>query len=180
MAQKAVDTLLAKDVPVIATATSAARQVWFQEMDHQFSDALAVWTEDPGFTYHNAADIGAPIASGGVPIAGMLIIPCSMATVAAIAHGFSDNLLRRAADVTIKERRPLVTVPRETPLSAIHLENMLSLVRLGVVVIPPEPAFYLHPQNIDDIADYIVAKALDALGVPDALPPRFHYEGRKE
>jgi len=178
MAQRAVDTLLDRGVQVVCTASAGGRQMWREELDEPFGDAIARWERRGGFTYHNVTDIGAPIASGSFAVHGMLVLPCSMATVAAIAHGLADNLLRRAADVAIKERRPLVLVPRETPLSPIHLENMLSLSRLGVVVLPPEPAFYLKPQSVDDIVGYVVGKALEALGVPDALPEELRYQGR--
>ena len=100
-----------------------------------------------------------------------------MATVAAIAHGLSDNLIRRAADVCIKERRPLVLVPRETPLNAIHLENMASLARLGVTILPPEPPFYLRPQSIDEVVEFVAQRTLLALGVIEALPQGMRYEG---
>jgi 4-hydroxy-3-polyprenylbenzoate decarboxylase len=103
-----------------------------------------------------------------------------MATVAAIAHGLSDNLLRRAADVCLKERRPLVLVPRETPLNAIHLENMASLARQGVTILPPEPAFYLRPRTIDDVVDFVVQRTLEALRMIDELPRRMQYKGPHE
>ena len=108
----------------------------------------------------------------------MAVVPCSMGTIAAIAHGLADNLLRRAADVCLKERRPLVLVPRETPLSAIHLENMAALARLGATVLPPLPAFYLRPRSIDDVVDFVAERTLMALGLTDALPGDMRYEGR--
>ena len=110
----------------------------------------------------------------------MAVVPCSMATLAAIAHGLADNLVRRAADVCIKERRPLVLVPRETPLNAIHLENMASLARLGVTILSPEPAFYLRPKTIDDVVDFIVQRTIMALGLSDVLPPEMQYTGPAE
>ncbi|MQG20523.1 MAG: UbiX family flavin prenyltransferase [SAR202 cluster bacterium] len=180
LAKIAVESLLSKDIHVIVTASSSARQMWLHELGIPFSETLSDWEERPNFTYHNVADIGAPIASGGQATSGMLIIPSSMATVAAIAHGFSDNLLRRAADVTIKERRPLIVLARESPLSAIHLENLLILARLGVVILPPAPAFYLKPETVQDVNEYIVEKALDVLGVPNAMPDKFRYGGREE
>jgi 4-hydroxy-3-polyprenylbenzoate decarboxylase len=109
-----------------------------------------------------------------------MVIPCSTASLAAIAHGLSSNLLQRAADVCIKEGEKLVLVPRETPLSPIHLENMLTLARLGVVVLPPEPAFYLHPTSVEDIVDYIVAKAITALGLSDFMDGGLRYQRRSE
>ena len=177
IANGVIDALLQMDKPVIATASSAARIVWRQEMDFSFGEALEQWQNSGDFTYYPPADIQAPIASGTFPVHGMAIVPCSMSTVAAIAHGFSDNLIRRAADVCIKERRPLTIVPRETPLSAIHLENMASLARLGITVLPPEPPFYLRPNSLDDVVDFIVNKTIASLGLLDALPDSMQYKG---
>jgi 4-hydroxy-3-polyprenylbenzoate decarboxylase len=115
----------------------------------------------------------APVASGSNPADAMAICPCTMGTLAAVAHGLADNLIERAADVMLKERRPLVLVPRETPLSAIHLENMLALARAGAVIVPPAPGFYARPQSIADLVDFVVARVLDQLGVPHALGPRW-------
>ena len=180
LAQRAIGALLERDVPVIATCTSAARMVWQEEMDESFGSSLAQWQESPNFSYYPIGDLKAPIASGTTRIAGMVVIPCSTGTIAAIAHGISTNLLQRAADVCLKERHRLVLVPRETPLSPIHLENMLSLARLGVTVLPPEPAFYLRPKSVEDIVDYVVAKALDALGLDDFMGDRMRYQRRSE
>jgi flavin prenyltransferase len=113
----------------------------------------------------------APVASGSAPIAAMVICPCSMATLSAIATGASRSLIERAADVAIKEQRKLVIVPRETPFSAIHLENMLKLARLGVVVLPANPGFYHRPSKLDDIVDFVAARILDHLGVAHDLVP---------
>ena len=177
IASRLIDALLAMNAPVIATASSAARMVWQQEMDRSFGEALEQWQGAGDFTYYPPGDLAAPIASGTFATHGMAIVPCSMSTVAAIAHGFSDNLIRRAADVCIKERRPLTLVPRETPLSAIHLENMASLARLGITILPPEPPFYLKPQSLDDVVDFVVNRALASLGLIDALPDSMRYEG---
>ena len=177
IASRLIDALLAMNAPVIATASSAARMVWQQEMDRSFGEALEQWQSAGDFTYYPPGDLAAPIASGTFAAHGMAIVPCSMSTVAAIAHGFSDNLIRRAADVCIKERRPLTLVPRETPLSAIHLENMASLARLGITILPPEPPFYLKPQSLDDVVDFVVNRALASLGLIDALPDSMRYEG---
>jgi 4-hydroxy-3-polyprenylbenzoate decarboxylase len=111
------------------------------------------------------ADMGAAISSGSFPTDGMIIAPCSAKTLAAIAHGYGENLIHRAADVVLKERRTLVLVVREAPLSAIHLENMLKLSRMGVVILPPMPAFYNHPRTIDDVVDHTVARILDQFGL---------------
>ena len=107
-----------------SAASSAARIVWKQEMDESFGEALERWTDSGIFSFHAASEIAAPIASGTFPTRGMALAPCSMATAAAVSQGLADNLIRRAADVTIKERRPLVVIPRESPLSVIHLENL--------------------------------------------------------
>jgi 4-hydroxy-3-polyprenylbenzoate decarboxylase len=115
----------------------------------------------------------APVASGSNPADAMAICPCSMGTVGALAGGLADNLIERAADVMLKERKPLVLVPRETPLSTIHLENLLKLARAGAVILPPSPGFYGRPENIGDLVDFIVARVLDQLRVAHTLGPRW-------
>ena len=180
LAQRAIDVLLNKDIPVIATCSSAARMVWQEEMEESFSSTLARWQESPYFSYCHIGDLKSSIASGTTSTSGMIVIPCSTGTVAAIAHGLSSNLLQRAADVCIKEGKKLVLVPRETPLSPIHLENMLALSRLGVVVLPPAPAFYLKPNSVRDIVEYIVAKAIDALGLSGFMDESLRYQRRSE
>jgi len=115
----------------------------------------------------------APIASGSNPGDAMAICPCTMGTLGAIAGGLADNVIERAADVMLKERRPLVLVPRETPLSVIHLDNMLALARAGAVILPPSPGFYGHPRTVDDLVDFVVARVLDQLHVPHTLGPRW-------
>jgi 4-hydroxy-3-polyprenylbenzoate decarboxylase len=122
---------------------------------------------------HDARNVGATIASGSFQSAGMVIAPCSMRTLAAVAHGLSDNLLTRAADVVLKERRRLVLLVRETPLHLGHLRNMVSVTEMGAIVCPPVPAFYLRPQSVADIVDHSVARALDLLDVPHALAARW-------
>ena len=180
LARRAIEELLERGIPVVATCSAAAQMVWQEEMEEPFTDALARWRESPHFTYHAAGDLKASIASGSTPTAGMAVIPCSMGTLAAIAHGLSTNLLQRAADVCLKERRPLVLVPRETPLSPIHLENMLSLARLGATILPPEPAFYLHPASLEDVVEHLVAKALGSLGLPGFTEEHLRYRRRSE
>lgn len=118
-------------------------------------------------------DRGAAPASGSALSAGMVICPCSMGTISAVAVGASRSLVERAADVTLKERRRLIVVPRETPYSAVHLENMLSLTRAGAVVMPASPGFYHRPASVDDLVAFIVARVLDHLGVEHALVPRW-------
>lgn len=122
---------------------------------------------------HDDTDRGAAPASGSSPTAGMVICPCSMGTLSAVSIGSSRSLVERAADVTLKERRPLVLVPRETPLSAIHLENMLRLTRAGAVVMPAAPGFYNRPAGIDDLVDFMVARILDHLKVEHRIGKRW-------
>lgn len=126
--------------------------------------------------YHPVADIGASIASGSFRAEGMLVVPCSMGTLSSIAHGSSDNLMTRAADVMLKEGRPLVIVPRETPLHAIHLENMLKLSKLGVKMVPAMPAFYHRPRTLEEVVDFLVGKVLDTVGIPHNLFKRWGEE----
>lgn len=114
---------------------------------------------------HPLTDQGAPISSGSFLTMGMVVAPCSARSLAAIAHGIGENLIHRAADVVLKERRKLVLAVRESPLSEIHLENMLKLSRMGVVIAPPLPAFYARPQSIDEMVDYSVVRLLDQLGI---------------
>ncbi|MBP7203863.1 MAG: UbiX family flavin prenyltransferase [Propionivibrio sp.] len=115
----------------------------------------------------------APVASGSNPPDAMIVCPCTMGTLASIAQGLASNLIERAADVVLKEGRKLVLVPRETPFSAIHLENMLRLSRSGAVILPPNPGFYHHPQNVSDLVDFVVARILDQIAVPHALMQRW-------
>jgi 4-hydroxy-3-polyprenylbenzoate decarboxylase len=122
---------------------------------------------------HDNFDFTSPLASGSARHQGMIVIPCSMKTVAGIACGFSDNLLLRAADCTLKEHRPLVLVPRETPLSAIHLRNMLVLAEAGAVILPACPGFYHRPQNIQGLVDHVVGKVFDILAIDHQLYNRW-------
>lgn len=177
LAARTIEALLAAGVPVAACASSAARMVWRAEMDESFGAAIERWSDSGVFTHYGEGELAAPIASGTFPTRGMIIAPCSMATAAAVANGMADNLIRRAADVTVKERRRLAIMPRESPLSVIHLENLTKLAKLGATVIPPEPAFYLGPQSAEDVADFAAQRALLALGVIERLPERFVYRG---
>jgi 4-hydroxy-3-polyprenylbenzoate decarboxylase len=127
---------------------------------HLSTDNILVWFE---------RNIGAPPASGSFRTHGMLVVPCTMKTLAAIASGYANTLIERAADVTIKEGRPLLLSPREMPLSAIHLENMLKLARLGVKIAPPVPAFYHRPRSLDEMVDFLAGKILDTMGVEHGL-----------
>jgi flavin prenyltransferase len=129
-----------------------------------------------GLVYHHHQNFMAGIASGSFPTAGMVIVPCSMSTMGAIASGTSTNLITRAADVHIKERRKLILVPRETPLSLIHLANMLTVTRAGAVVLPAMPGWYHRPRRLDDLVDFIVARICDQLGISNSLIRRWGLE----
>lgn len=122
---------------------------------------------------HSIDHIGASIASGSFRASGMVVAPCSMRTLAAIAHGLADNLLTRAADVVLKERRRLVLMVRESPLHLVHLRNMATVTEMGGIVCPPMPAFYQRPTSVGEIVDHSVARALDLLGIDNALAPRW-------
>ena len=178
LAWHTIDALLAEGVPVIASATGTARMVWKQEMDESFGAALERWSDSGMFEYYGPQEMAAPVASGTFPVLGMTIVPCSMATASAVAHGGSDNLIRRAADVTIKERRPLIVVPRESPLSVIHLENLAKLASVGATIIPPEPAFYFRQETVEDVARFAAQRTLVALKITDQLPEEFQYRGQ--
>jgi 4-hydroxy-3-polyprenylbenzoate decarboxylase len=134
------------------------------------ADLLGAAMPGPGrLEYHHFRDFRAGIASGSFRTSGMAVCPCSMGTVAAIAHGLSQNLIHRAADVHLKERRRLVLVPRETPLSVVQLRSLTLCAEAGAVVLPAMPAFYTHPQNLNDAVDFIVGRVCDQLGVEHAL-----------
>lgn len=142
---------------------------WFSKKEREIEKRIKKYLNTERIYYYNESNLAAPIASGSFLTSGMLIVPCSMKTLSGIANGYANNLTERAADVTIKEGRPLLLSPREMPFSAIHLENMLKLARLGVKIAPPIPAFYHKPQNIDDIIDFIVGKILDSFDIEHEL-----------
>ena len=178
-----LECLLAAGCRVQLLYSPAAQVVARQEMDLELS-SRPTETRAALLARHAAVDpeklavFGreewfAPIASGSNPPEAMVVCPCSMGTLAAIAQGLSDNLIERAADVVLKEGRKLILVPRETPLSAIHLENMLRLARAGAVILPPSPGFYHHPETVADVVDFVVARVLDQLAVPHALLRRW-------
>jgi 4-hydroxy-3-polyprenylbenzoate decarboxylase len=123
--------------------------------------------------YHDNKNFAAPIASGSFKVDKMIVLPCSMKTLSAIANGYSDSLLSRACDVTIKEGRKLILVPRETPLSPIHLENMLKLSKLGITIFPPSPGFYNHPQTIEDMVLNMTGRLLDMMDIENNLVNRW-------
>lgn len=172
------ESLLSLGYDVHLVITNAGWRVLKEEMGFEAASREAAVLERFGgyegqIVYHPIADIGATIASGSYLVEGMIIMPCSMGTLSSVAHGASDNLMGRAADVMMKEGRPLVLVPRETPLHAIHLENMLTLARLGVKIIPAMPAFYFGPQTLDDIVNFMVGKVLDSLRIEHHLYKRW-------
>ncbi len=160
------------------TLTPSAAQVLREEMGFEISlDAF-----DPAcfglpataeLVYHHFQDFSAGIASGSFSTAGMVVVPCSMSTLGAIAGGITTNLITRAADVHLKERRKLIVVPRETPLSLIHLENMLKLTQAGAVVLPAMPGWYHRPRRLDDLIDFVVGRICDQLGIANGLIRRW-------
>ena len=138
------------------------------ELDMERADVQAL-----ADVVHDLTNVGASIASGSFAAHGMVVAPCSMRTLAAIAHGLADNLLTRAADVTLKERRPLVLLARETPLHLGHLRNMVAATEMGAIVCPPVPAFYRRPRTVEDIIEHSVSRALDALGIEQDIDTRW-------
>lgn len=160
----------ALELAVVVSSTAA--EVFRTELDED----LVAHVKALGLPLYQGRDYRAPFASGSARWDAMVVVPCSMSTVARIAHGTSDTLLTRAADVMIKERRRLVLVPRETPLSTIHLENLLAVARAGAVVLPAMPSFYGKPAGLDDLVHSVVGRVLDQLGIDD---PRTHRWGSR-
>ncbi len=163
--------------------TSAGRRVLLHERGidagergERLAASLAGWLGEEvarGVRTFESDDVGAPPSSGTAQSGGVVLCPCSMGTAARVAAGFSSNLVERAADVALKEGRTLLIMPRETPLSELHLENLLRLARLGAAILPCAPGFYHHPKGIEELVDHIVGKALDRLGVEHDLSPRW-------
>jgi 4-hydroxy-3-polyprenylbenzoate decarboxylase len=177
-----LECLLAAGVRVYLLYSQAAQIVAKQEMDivlpgraNEVQDFFArrFAAANGQLRVFGREEWFAPVASGSNPADAMVICPCSMGTLAAVACGLADNLIERAADVMLKEQRQLVLVPRETPLSAIHLENMLRLSRAGAVILPANPGFYHHPAKLADLVDFVVARVLDLLRVEHKLMPRW-------
>lgn len=177
-AVRAVKFLLGANYPIELVASKATALVWKAEHNIQMPaepvQQAQFWrdlTHENGghLTCHPHGNVGANIASGSFKTSGMLVIPCSMSTVAKIATGLSSDLLERAADVQLKEGRKLVVVPRETPLSLIHLRNLTTLAEAGARIVPATPAWYHQPQTIEDLVDFVVARALDQLDVDQTL-----------
>ena len=174
-----LECLLRAERPVQLVYSQAAQIVARQELDLELPSRpaearTALLARLPGVPAELLQVFGreewfAPIASGSNPPQAMVVCPCTMGTLAAIAQGLSDNLIERAADVVLKEGRKLILVPRETPFSVLHLENMLRLARAGAVILPPSPGFYQRPQSVAEIVDFVVARVLDQLQVPHRL-----------
>ena len=167
-----------EDIEVHLTISSSGARALSEELQldvdlDNFKLESLIGGSSPRVIYHHESDIAAPIASGSFRTEGMVVVPCSMGSVASIAGGMSRNLIQRAADVCIKENRKLVIVPRETPLSPIHLENMLKLSRLGVCVLPAMPGFYHSPKDVDDLLNFVVTKILDQFGIDTKLIQRW-------
>lgn len=181
-AVRLLQCLLAAKVRVWLLYSQVAQIVAAQEMQlalpsrpSEVADKLGKWFgAEPGqLQVFGRDEWFAPIASGSSPADAMVICPCTMGTLAAVAQGLSDNLIERAADVMLKEQRKLILVPRETPYSAIHLENMLKLAKLGAVILPPNPGFYQQPDSVSQLVDYVVARILDHLAIKNQLLPRW-------
>ena len=177
-----LECLLQADLQVNLLVSQAAYIVAKQELgvslppraidlEKQLSSSMG--TRDGQLRVYGREDWNAPMASGSNAADAMVVCPCSMGSLAAIAHGMSDNLIERAADVMLKESRKLILVPRETPFSVLHLENMLTLARMGAVILPANPGFYHLPQTIEGVIDFIVARILDQLGVAHELMVRW-------
>jgi len=165
---KAAQLVFATETTLAIPAKPKEMRAWFSRHFNTPAERLTVFSRE---------DWMSPVASGSHRARAMVVCPCTTGTLSAIAQGSSDNLIERAADVMLKEQRQLILVPRETPFSAIHLENMLKLSRLGVTILPANPGFYYKPSTIDDIVDFIVARLLDQLQVEHKLTPRWGESG---
>ena len=174
-AVRLLETLARRQVPLMLVVSSHGWRLLEHEAGVSSLEELqqATGGEWSSITVYDNGDRGARPASGSAPTAGMVVCPCSMGTMSAIAHGSSRSLVERAADVTLKERRPLILVPRETPFSLIHLRNMTAVTEAGGTVIAAAPGFYHKPQQVGDLVDFIVQRVLDHMGVDAELAPRW-------
>ncbi|HEY8102301.1 MAG TPA: UbiX family flavin prenyltransferase [Burkholderiaceae bacterium] len=157
------------DIETHLLVSDAGVQTLYQELEMNRKDV-----ESLADVVHNVREIGASIASGSFQSDGMIVAPCSMKTLASIAHGLSENLISRAADVVLKERRRLVLMVRETPFNLAHLRNMTAVTEMGGIIFPPLPSFYHHPQNIEEMVNHTVGRVLDLFAIPHALTPRWN------
>ncbi len=174
-AVRLLEALNEQRVPVRLIVSATGWRLLEEELGLTSADSLREWTGDwSRVVLYDDADRGATPASGSAPSRGMVVCPCSMGTLASIAQGTTRSLIERAADVCLKERRPLILVPRETPYSAIHLENMLRVTRAGAVVLPASPGFYHRPKGIGELVDFIVGRVLSQLGLTHAIGPVWH------
>lgn len=160
-----IEQLLSLGHEVHFVASKLGEKVMAYELEDNFEALITPFSNDSRFIRYAQDDLFSSISSGSYPIDGMCIVPCSMGTMGKIAGGIADTLICRAADVTLKEKRPLILVTRETPLSGIHLENMLKLTRYGAVIMPPVPAFYNKPKTVKEIVDHTAARVLRTLGI---------------
>jgi 4-hydroxy-3-polyprenylbenzoate decarboxylase len=187
-AVRSVKYLLEAEIPIELVASKATYQVWKAEQGLQMPAEMKAqaefWRQQAGvptrgtLRCHPWSDVGANIASGSYKTQGMIIMPCSMSTVGKLAAGLSSDLLERAADVQLKEGKPLILVPRETPFSLIHLRNLLTLAEAGARIVPAIPAWYHQPQTVLDLVDFVVARALDLLNL-DCVPLK-RWQGHDE
>jgi 4-hydroxy-3-polyprenylbenzoate decarboxylase len=180
-AVRLLQVLAAEGRTIHLTLSPSAAQVLREEMDLDVAldsfDPTVFGASDAGrLVYHHHQDFGSGLASGSFRTGGMVIIPCSMSTLGSIAGGITTNLITRAADVHLKERRKLILVPRETPLSLIHLENMLTVTRAGAIVLPAMPGWYHRPRRLDDLINFVVGRICDQLGVDHSLTARWGKE----
>lgn len=158
----AAQVVINRETTMRLPADFTAQQRWFAEQYKASSEQLQLFSRDDWF---------APVASGSASVDAMVVCPASGGTLSALATGASNNLIERAGDVALKERRQLILVPREAPYSQIHLENMLKLTQMGATILPASPGFYQYPQSIEDLIDFVVARILDQLGLPQTLLP---------
>lgn len=169
-AQRLLDNLNPTQHEIHVVVSSYAQQVISEELP----GGLRL---PAGSKTHNVKSMNAPFASGSNPPDAMVVIPCTMGTLGRIAHGYSEDVLLRAADVALKEKRKLILVPRETPLNLVHIKNFELLVQAGAILLPANPSFYTRPQTVEQVVDTVVARVLDHLGIPNELAPRWAEEG---
>ncbi len=174
-AKRLLEILKEKNIPTDLIVSHAAAQI----IEHELSISLDIFGSLAS-RQHKPDHLSSPLASGSYKVDAVIVVPCSMKTMAAAASGYAENLITRAIDVAIKEKRKLILVPRETPMSSIHLENMLTLARLGAYIIPACPGFYHNPKRIVDLVEFIVSKILDSLGVEHYLHEKMEWSDPRD